>query len=208
MKKRNHWWQILALALLASAALVWSCGFLARAAAEEQKDPAAEEQAKKDALRRALGYDPAKTGENVEKSLPEPDKINVPEFEAKPTPEEEHATYLKSQLNQIEEEQKSLATLKADIQKELKKLEEVQAQIDQRLAKEDQATELKVTRLIAIYDKMRLDELAPVLEKLPDDLRVKVLNRLKEKKVGQLLELMDPDTAAKTSKLLLNKKSK
>jgi len=159
-----------------------------------------------EALRQALGVTAG--AETAKPAAPEPEPVRTPEFDVKPTPEEEHAGYLEAKLNRIKEEEAALAALRADVQKELKQLEEVRKQVDARLAQEDAEVVKKVERLLAIYDKMQLDELAKVLSKLPDELRLKVLFHMKEKRVSMILERMDPAEAARISKELLNKKTK
>lgn len=171
--------------------------------------PAAmDEQAKLEALRSALGVKAPGEPEPAPVAPPEPEPVKAPEFEVKATPPEEHATYLEARLARITEEEKALEALRADVQKEIKKLEEVRATIDARLAQEDEVTAKKVNHLLSIYDKMRIEELAKVLQKLPDDLMIKVLFHMKEKRVSAILEKMDSGEAAKVSKALLNKTTK
>ncbi|HPM77664.1 MAG TPA: hypothetical protein PK961_11270 [bacterium] len=131
-----------------------------------------------------------------------------PEIDSKPTPEDEHLAYLQLLRQQLQQEQGDLETLREEVKKEIVQLEALRVEIDQRLAKEDEIMAKKIARLVKIYEAMRPDDLAPVLEKLGEDMRLAVLARMKQKTVSALLVRMDPATAASVSTKLLSKKVK
>jgi len=134
--------------------------------------------------------------------------LEPPTIDAKPTPEEERATYLEAKLRRLEEERKSLEALQKDISEELASLEKLKQEIDQRLAQEDELTQQRVAKLVDIYNRMDLDKLVKVLEKHPEALRINLLYRMKEKRVSEILQQLNPEEAAEISRKLLNKKTK
>lgn len=142
-----------------------------------------------------------------EEGTPAP-ALEAPAIEAKPTPAEERATYLDAKLRRLQEEQKRLETLQEDVKADLAKLEKLKVEIDQRLAQEDEITQQKVAKLVDIYNRMDLDKLVKVLQQQPPELRINLLYRMKEKRVSEILQMMDPEAAAEISRQLLNKKTK
>lgn len=163
-----------------------------------------------EAIRQALEEAQSKMQGTAEgtPSEPETSGVETPVFEAKATPEEEHATYLALQEKKMQEERQVLEALKKELKDEIAKLETLRADIDKRMADEDEATKKKLSKLVKIYEAMRPDELVPVLDKLDDELRLQVLSRMKQKVVSQILVKMDPAKAAVISEKLMSKKAK
>ncbi|MDP8224563.1 MAG: hypothetical protein P9L99_14475 [Candidatus Lernaella stagnicola] len=185
---------------LAALIVVLMAAAIVTAADDEDSD----EDASQNALRKALGYNPNEAKDPTPQVAP----VVVPEMDIKPPPEEERATYLRANMERIQAETSKLQALKQEIEKELEELKKVRAEIDQRLAKEDAETAAKIQKLIKIYDKMPIEKLAGVLALHPEDLRIKLLYHMKEKRVSELLANMEPAAAAKISQQLLNKKTK
>lgn len=119
-------------------------------------------------------------------------------------PIDEHAGYLRMERKKIEEEKKSLMLLRAEVRKEIMSMETARKELDQRLAKMDVEKQNRITKLVKIYQKMSAKDVVPLLENLDEDLMLNVLYRLKEKNQSQILSLMDPEKAAKISKMLLS----
>ncbi len=196
-------WLAIMVVIVAMAWLVMAEGIATAEDEGEDEDKKADDLPK-DALRKALGYDPSQ----ITEPTPQVEPVSVPELEVKASPEEERASYLQAQLEHIQAEQKKLEALKADIQSDLKSLEKVRAEIERRLTGEDKKTAEKIAKLIKIYAKMPIEKLTKVLNEQPEGLRIKLLFHMKEKRVSEILANMDPQEAAMTSRLLLNKKTK
>lgn len=174
--------------------------FTGLAVAEDQAD----DDTPSNELSAALNVDP-NAPTPVAELLP---TVTVPELEIKPTPAEEHASYLRAQLDRIRAEREKLEALQTDIREELAKLEKLRQEIDVRLAAEDVETLARVAKLVKIYDKMTGKQVTKVLEQQPEPLRIRLLFHMKEKRVSELLGEMTPEKAARISELLLKKTTK
>jgi flagellar motility protein MotE (MotC chaperone) len=95
---------------------------------------------------------------------------------------------------QLEEKLTSLATLR----------KEIGALIEEKEAFEER----RFDHLVKVYEGMKPEEAASLIERLQEDTAAKLFYRMKEKKVSQLLGFVKPDVAAKLSERLAAQQQK
>lgn len=109
------------------------------------------------------------------------------------------------QLNRREEE---LRVLYQRIEEKLNNLltlrKEVGALVEEKAAFEEKRFE----HLVKVYEGMKAEEAASLIERLNEETAVKLLFRMKDKKVGQLLGFVKPDVAVKLSERLAAQRQK
>jgi len=85
-----------------------------------------------------------------------------------------------------------LLQVKADIERRLAELEKLRAElkalVDQRQAEEDR----KLLHLVKVYESMRPEQAAPLIDGLDDELVVQIFSRMREKQAAKILEYVDP----------------
>lgn len=85
-----------------------------------------------------------------------------------------------------------LLQLKADIERRVAELEELradlQAIVDRHQAEEDR----KLLHLVKVYESMRPEQAAPLIDGLDDELVVQIFSRMREKQAAKILEYVDP----------------
>jgi flagellar motility protein MotE (MotC chaperone) len=118
------------------------------------------------------------------KSLQERQEL-LAEREAQLAKREEVLHFLQQQL---EEKFASLATLR----------KEIGSLIEEKEAFEEKRFE----HLVKVYEGMKPEEAASLIERLQEDTAAKLFYRMKEKKVSQLLGFVKPEVAAKLSERL------
>jgi len=93
--------------------------------------------------------------------------------------------HLSLQKEELREEGERLVSLK-------KKLEEL---IEQEKIKQSE----RISWLASIYEEMRPEEAAPIMEKLDDDLVISILSQMDERQAGKILGAMEPTRATELS---------
>lgn len=111
--------------------------------------------------------------------------------------------YLDFQMDQLKNERLALELLHKEIQTSVKQMKKIQNRIDSLRNQEKEFEENKLQELVGIYQKIKPDQIVPLLMQLEPSLRYEILSRLKTKTVSQILVLLPPDIAAITSKKLL-----
>jgi len=103
-----------------------------------------------------------------------------------------------AQLEQdIETEKKYVESLKQQVSEHLTKLEAARNQIAEFMAAKDQREEAKLKKLAKFYESMDAEQAAPLMRDVPDDMAIKILDRMDTKKAGSVLALLPPARAAK-----------
>ena len=107
----------------------------------------------------------------------------------------------KKAITQREEE---LDKLKEHLMLQEKELSEradelvlLKKEIEGYFHKAESERDSRVKWLAQVYNNMRAEEVAPILQKLEDDLALEVLSRMDERQVGKILGMMDVQKAAK-----------
>ena len=95
---------------------------------------------------------------------------------------------LQQQMRHFEERLTKLATLR----------KEIEALLQEKEAFEEKRFE----HLVKVYEGMKPQEAASLLQRLQEDTAVRLLYRMREKKAGQILSFVKPEIAAKLSERL------
>lgn len=75
----------------------------------------------------------------------------------------------------------------------------------EKQAKERQAAEKKrVSKLARLYNEMKPEDAAKILESMEDDIVISILQRMDESQVSQVLTKFDTDRAANITKIMYN----
>lgn len=69
----------------------------------------------------------------------------------------------------------------------------------------DQKRNMQVEQLAKIYSAMSPDESAKLMQELDTSIALELMSKMSEKRIGQILSLMDKERALKMSKMLVNK---
>ncbi len=86
----------------------------------------------------------------------------------------------------------SLLQLKADIEGRLAELEKVRGELLALVEKRQSEEDRKLLHLVKVYESMRPEQAAPLIDGLDDDLVVQILSRMREKQAAKILEYVDP----------------
>ncbi len=136
----------------------------------------------------------------------------TPDTEAISRAERETLLSLRKVRNALDERQKALderqKAAEASDQKlteRLSDLEELEAKIKDMLAQESSINTKKIKRLTAVYEGMKADRAAPVVERMDLSIIVRMFSRMDEKKVGKILSFLPPEQAVKISQALTDR---
>jgi flagellar motility protein MotE (MotC chaperone) len=99
----------------------------------------------------------------------------------------------------LEKQEMELKTLKAEVDKKLSELNKVRAEVSRQLERKSEQETVKVTTLSKIYEKMEPANAAAVIADLDLELSVEILQNMKVKAAGRVLDNLDTKTAAKLS---------
>jgi flagellar motility protein MotE (MotC chaperone) len=97
----------------------------------------------------------------------------------------------------IETEKKYVESLKQQVSEHLVKVEAARNQIAEFMSQKDQREEAKLKKLAKFYESMDAEQAAPLLKDVPDDMAIKILDRMDTKKAGSVLALIPASRAAK-----------
>jgi flagellar motility protein MotE (MotC chaperone) len=81
-------------------------------------------------------------------------------------------------------------------------LQKLEASIQDQLQQEQNIKSKKIKKLAAVYDDMKPDKAAPMIELMDMSTVVKMFARMDEKKVGKILSFMPPAKAVKISEAM------
>lgn len=109
----------------------------------------------------------------------------------------------KSELDQREENLKKLEVelkqQQEDIKKNLAELRKIRTKISQGLEQKIEKDEEKVDKLVAVYSNMKPQQAAKVMEKIDEELAIRVLAKMKKKSAAEVLNLLEPEKAKRLS---------
>ncbi|MDX8392651.1 MAG: hypothetical protein R8K53_08830 [Mariprofundaceae bacterium] len=105
----------------------------------------------------------------------------------------------------LEERQQAAEAADEKITERLADLESLEARIKDMLAQEKSINTKKIKRLTAVYEGMKADRAAPVIERMDLPTVVRMFSRMDEKKVGKILSFLPPDQAVKISQALTDR---
>jgi flagellar motility protein MotE (MotC chaperone) len=111
----------------------------------------------------------------------------------------------------VEEREKQLATRETELRllQQQQQLEEklatlslLRKEVGELIQEKAAFDEKRFEHLVKVYEGMKAEEAASLIERLHEDTAVKLLYQMKEKKVGQILGSINPEVAAKLSERL------
>ncbi|MDQ6987760.1 MAG: hypothetical protein Q9M25_08155 [Mariprofundaceae bacterium] len=102
----------------------------------------------------------------------------------------------------LEERQKAAQASEEKLSERVADLEALEARIKDMLAQEKSINTKKIKRLTAVYEGMKADRAAPVIERMDLPIVVRMFSRMDEKKVGKILSFLPPEQAVKISQAL------
>jgi len=113
---------------------------------------------------------------------------------------------LKDREAAVARKEQQLAPLQADVDTKISQLNELQVKLTamaKELAEKEQtAKDEKITHLVALYSSMDAAKAAKILDKLNNDIVVRILANMKGKSAGQILAAMSADKGAIISESL------
>ena len=86
-----------------------------------------------------------------------------------------------------------------DIKKNLAELRKIRTKISQGLEQKIEKDEEKVDKLVAVYSNMKPQQAAKVMEKIDEELAIRVLAKMKKKSAAEVLNLLEPEKAKRLS---------
>lgn len=103
-----------------------------------------------------------------------------------------------TQLDQdIDAQVKYMESLKTQTEDHLKKIEGARNEIADFMNTRDEKEEGKLKKLAKFYEAMDAEQASPLLKEVPDDLAIKIFDRMDTKKVGAIMALLPATRAAR-----------
>ena len=99
----------------------------------------------------------------------------------------------------LEKQEMELKTLQSEVDKKLTELNKVRKEVSRLLERKTEQESVKVKTLSKIYEKMEPSNAAAVIADLDLELSVEILQNMKVKAAGRVLDNLDAKTAAKLS---------
>lgn len=109
---------------------------------------------------------------------------------------------LDARSKKLDEKEKSISEAEEQVKRRITELEQLEASIKQRLKDEQNIKSKKVKRLTAVFEGMKPDKAAPVVENMELATVIKVFLLMDEKKVGKILSFLPPSKAVAISQAL------
>ncbi|PIR22438.1 MAG: hypothetical protein COV44_07680 [Deltaproteobacteria bacterium CG11_big_fil_rev_8_21_14_0_20_45_16] len=88
-------------------------------------------------------------------------------------------------------------SLKKQVEDHLAKIDGARKEIADFMNARDEKEETKLKKLARFYEAMEPEQASPLLQKVDDDLAIKIFDRMDAKKAGSVLALFPPPRAAK-----------
>jgi flagellar motility protein MotE (MotC chaperone) len=92
------------------------------------------------------------------------------------------------------------------VQEKIDRLQQMQAQIDTALGKVDEQEEQRLQSLVRIYEAMKPQEAATILDKLDQPVLMQLVTRMKDRAVAAILPHLDGDRARTVTTVLAEHK--
>jgi len=96
----------------------------------------------------------------------------------------------------IETQKEYLQSLDKEVEDHLQKIQQARNEIADFMNARDQKEETKLKKLAKFYEAMDAEQAAPLLERINNNLAIKLFDRMDTKKAGAILALFPPQRAA------------
>jgi flagellar motility protein MotE (MotC chaperone) len=113
---------------------------------------------------------------------------------------EEKRLELKEREDVVKRDELRLAALKKDVDDKIKTYTDLLARVEAALKRVEQVKGDKIETVVKAYEAMPAEDAATRLAALDNDTALLILTRMKSKKVGAAIALMDPQKAAVLTK--------
>ncbi len=117
-----------------------------------------------------------------------------------------HLRGLKAKLDQrakaLDAREKAAEAAETKAAARIVQLQKLEASIQDALKQEQKLKSKKIKKLAAVYDTMKPDKAAPMIELMDMQTTVKLLSRMDQKRVGKILSFMPPEKATQISEAL------
>jgi len=107
---------------------------------------------------------------------------------------------LRQREQALDQRELELKTLSAEVDKRLSELEKVREEVSRLTQRKDEQEAGKIKLLSQMYERMEPANAAAVLAKLEQQLAVEILQGMKVKAAGRILDNMDPASAVTLSR--------
>lgn len=97
----------------------------------------------------------------------------------------------------IETQKEYVESLKTQVEDHLAKIESARKEIAEYMNERDDKEEKKLKKLARFYEAMDAEQASPLMQKIKDDLIIKIFDRMDTKKAGAVLALFPPLRAAR-----------
>ncbi len=129
-------------------------------------------------------------------------RVPVPDSEQMTTALEKKEKELEIREKQLKQLEERLAVEEERVKIRVAELETIQNQIEASRSKYKIEDQKVLARMVKTFETMAAKKAASVMSTLEQDLAVELLMSMKEKKVAQVLEAMDPARAASLNTLI------
>jgi len=115
---------------------------------------------------------------------------------------EEKRLELKEREETLKRDEQRLAALKKDVDAKIQTYADLLARVEAALKRVEQVKGEKIENVVKAYEAMPAEDAAVRLAALDNDTALLILTRMKSKKVGAAMALMEPQKAASLTKNL------
>jgi flagellar motility protein MotE (MotC chaperone) len=115
---------------------------------------------------------------------------------------QERRELLEEREQQLAQREEALHFLQQQLEEKLTSLATLRKAIGALIEEKEAFEEKRFEHLVKVYEGMKPEEAAALIERLQEDTATKLFYRMKEKKVSQLLGFVKPEVAAKLSERL------
>jgi flagellar motility protein MotE (MotC chaperone) len=185
-------WVVAAVAAtkLAAMGIAWIDGELPSPPPAQAADSPVEEEAP------ALAVKPPPAAEHGEEDKPERrERASAADVKAML----EELTRRQAEIEQREKavaaREEKLALYEKDVTEKIAQLEQVGKSLKDELKRSNSASDEAAASLAKVYGAMKPSEAAPILDQLDEATALRILTRMKEKQVGEILPLMTRERA-------------
>jgi flagellar motility protein MotE (MotC chaperone) len=115
---------------------------------------------------------------------------------------QERQAHLDTRAKQLDKREEELHFVQQQVEEKLSMLTTLRKEVGALLEEKEAFEEKRFEHLVKVYEGMKPEEAASLIERLNEDTAIKLFYRMKEKKVAQILGLVKPEVAAKLSERL------
>jgi flagellar motility protein MotE (MotC chaperone) len=121
---------------------------------------------------------------------------------------QQRQAHLDEHEHQLARREEELRVLQQRVEEKLGLLTTLRKEIGALVEEKEAFEEKRFEHLVKVYEGMKPEEAASLFERLNEDTAVKMLFRMKEKRVGQILGFIKPEVAVKLSERLAAQRQK